>query len=115
MKTAAPNDRLLVTMTAAELEQLVDARVRAGMRDEIEKLVEPRFLTTAEVADMLSISTVYVARLVKSEGLPVARQLGRELRFERDRVVEWMRARSTPAPAPTDRPRLSRKHLTSVK
>lgn len=107
--------KLLVTLTAAELEQLVDARTRAAVRDEIEKLVEPRFLTTAEVAEMLSISTVYVARLVKSDGLPVARQLGRELRFERDRVVEWMRARSTPAAVPTERPRLQRKHLTRLK
>lgn len=112
---ATHDSRMLVTLSASELEQLVDARTRASIRDEIEKLVEPRFLTTAEVAEMLSISTVYVARLVKSDGLPVARQLGRELRFERDRVVEWMRARSAPAPAPADRPRLQRKHLSRVK
>lgn len=107
--------KLLVTMTGLELEQLVDARTRAAVREEIERFVEPRFLTTAEVAEMLSVSTVYVARLVKSDGLPVARQLGRELRFERDRVVEWMRARSTPATVPVDRPRLQRKHLSRVK
>ena len=105
---------MLVTLTTEELEQLVDLRVRAAVRDEVEKLVEPRFLTAADVAEMLQVCTKTVANLVKREGLPVARQLGRELRFERDRVVEWMRERVGTEPPP-ERPRLARKHLERVK
>ena len=41
---------------------------------------------------MLGVSTRYVTpELVPSQGLPTARKLGRELRFERDAVVDWMR------------------------
>lgn len=101
--------RLLVTLTAADLERLVDDRVRAAVRDEVTQLCEPRFLTAADVAAMLQVCTKTVANLVKKEGLPSARALGRELRFERDRVVEWMRARGNgPELVPPERPRLSR-------
>jgi excisionase family DNA binding protein len=109
-----PDGKLLVTLTADELGQIVDDRVRAAVRDEVEKLCEPRFLTAGDVAEMLQVCTKTVANLVRKEGLPVARQLGRELRFERDQVVEWMRERVGTEPPPA-RPRLVRKHLERVK
>jgi excisionase family DNA binding protein len=110
MTPSQPTDgKMLVMLTAAELEQLLEQRVRSAIRDEVERLCEPRFLTIAEVAEMLRLSTKTVTNLVRKEGLPVARQLGRELRFERDRVVEWMRARGTgPELVPPERPRLRR-------
>ena len=101
---------LLVTLTAADLEQLVETRVRAAVRDEVTKLVEPRFLTVADVAEMLQVCTKTVGNLVRKDGLPVARQLGREQRFDRDQVVEWMRERVRAEPPP-----LKRKHLERVK
>jgi excisionase family DNA binding protein len=110
MTPTPPTDsKPLVMLTASDLEQLVEHRVRAAVRDEVERLCEPRFLTIAEVAEMLRLSTKTVTNLVRKEGLPVARQLGRELRFERDRVVEWMRARvSGHEIVPPERPRLRR-------
>ena len=111
---AATDEKLLVTLTAAELAELVDTRVRSAVRAEVEKLCEPRFLTTSDVAEMLQVCTKTVLNLVRGQGLPVARQLGKELRFERDQVVGWMRARDGSAPAP-DRPRLRRGHLERLK
>ncbi len=106
---------MLVTLTAAELADMLDARVRSAVRDEVEKLCEPRFMTVAEVAEMLQVCTKTVGKLVRDKGLPTARQLGHELRFERDRVVEWMRERVGTEPTP-DRPKaLRRKHLERVK
>lgn len=104
---------MLVTLTTAELEQLVADRVRESVREEVAQLVEPRFLTVADVAEMLQVCTKTVANLVRKEGLPVARQLGRELRFDRDQVVGWMRERVR-ADTP-ERPTLKRKHLERVK
>jgi excisionase family DNA binding protein len=85
--------RLLVQLTAGELERLIEDRVRATVLDAVSQLAEPRFLTVADVGEMLQVCTKTVHKLVRDDELPVARQLGRELRFERDRVVEWMRAR----------------------
>jgi excisionase family DNA binding protein len=99
--------KLLVTLTAADLERLLDERVRAAVTETVAQLAEPRFLTVADLCEMLQVSRKTVAILVQRDGLPVARQLGRELRFERDQVVEWMRARGRgPELVPPTRPRL---------
>jgi excisionase family DNA binding protein len=88
-----PKDRMLVQLTAGELERLVDERVRAAVRDEVTRLVGPRFLNTAQVAEMLGVSDRYVAELVRDQGLPTARPLGRHARFDHEAVIAWMRER----------------------
>jgi excisionase family DNA binding protein len=103
----------MVVLSADQLRTLIAETARVAVRDEIGQLVEPRFLTTADVAAMLQVCTRQVTNLVKTEGLPVARQLGRELRFERDQVVEWMRARGDNG-RPPERPRLRRGHLEGL-
>jgi predicted XRE-type DNA-binding protein len=63
------DSRLLVTLNVAELEQLFAERVRAAVRDEVERLCEPRFLTIAEVAEMLRLSKPTVMNLVRAGGV----------------------------------------------
>jgi excisionase family DNA binding protein len=101
----------MVVLSTDQLRTLIDETARVAVRDEIGQLMEPRFLTTADVAAMLQVCTRQVTNLVKTEGLPVARQLGRELRFERDQIVEWMRLRGDDSGRPAERSRLRRGHL----
>jgi excisionase family DNA binding protein len=86
-------DRLLVTLTVGELERLVEGCARTAVAEVVGQLVAPRFLTIAQVAEMLGICERYVGQLVREEGLPEARRLGRSPRYERDAVVAWMRAK----------------------
>jgi excisionase family DNA binding protein len=97
----------MVVLTSTDLERLLGALVRTAMREEGQSLIAPSFLTAAEVAEMLRVHPKTVVKLVKDEGLPVVRKLGRELRFERAAVVEWMRA--------AGRPPIRRGHLERIK
>jgi excisionase family DNA binding protein len=99
--------RGMVVLTSTDLERLLGALVRTAMREEGQSLIAPSFLTAAEVAEMLRVHPKTVVKLVKDEGLPVVRKLGRELRFERAAVVEWMRA--------AGRPPIRRGHLERIK
>ena len=100
-------DPMLVQLTASQLERLIDERVRATVLEAVSQLTEPRFLTLDDVGEMLQLSTKTVLKLVREDGLPVARRLGAQMRFERDQVVEWMRARDKgPKLVPPSRERL---------
>lgn len=100
---STPLGRLAV-VDVDELERLIEGRVREAVRDEVQAIAAPRFLTVAEVAEMLRVCTKTVHRLVDKEGLPYARKLGREMRFDQEAVVAWMRA----SPAPKRRGHLER-------
>ena len=55
-----------------------------------------RFLTVAEVADELRVSTMTVYRLIKSEQLPATR-VGKSLRIQEDDVERFLAGRYTEA------------------
>ena len=116
MSTAPKDQRMVVQLTLEELVGVLEPFIRAAVREEVQRLCEPRFLTIADVCLMLDISSKYLLRkLVAEQGLPVARMFGREPRFERDAVVAWMRQGGASPPEP-ERPRLKRRgHLERVK
>jgi len=100
--------QMLVTMTRDELEQTVD---RAVDRRLSELVAGPRFMTIVQLCEMLDVSKPTATALVR-EGLPAVR-VGRELRFERTAVAEWLREnRSEPAKPPPKKN--VRGHLRSV-
>ncbi|MBN1902339.1 helix-turn-helix domain-containing protein [Candidatus Sumerlaeota bacterium] len=51
------------------------------------------FLTIDELADMLKISTRTIRRILKRGDLPAMR-IGRQLRFNREAVNEWLKTQS---------------------
>lgn len=55
-----------------------------------------RFLTVAEVADELRVSSMTVYRLIKSEQLPATR-VGKSLRIREDDVERFLAGRYTEA------------------
>ena len=55
-----------------------------------------RFLTVAEVADELRVSSMTVYRLIKSEQLPATR-VGKSLRIRTDDVERFLAGRYTEA------------------
>lgn len=55
-----------------------------------------RFLTVAEVADLLRVSNMTVYRLIKSGELPAAR-IGKSYRVREDDVDAYLEARFTEA------------------
>ena len=52
----------------------------------------PRLMITSEVATYLKVSTATVYRLVRSKQIP-ASKVGRQLRFRRDKIDEWLSAK----------------------
>ena len=49
----------------------------------------PELMTLAEVAEYLRVSKATTYRLVQRKQIPVA-NVGRQLRFRRDRVDKWL-------------------------
>jgi excisionase family DNA binding protein len=78
----------MVLVTPAELEQLV----RKCVREELGARPETVYYTLAEAAKLLKLSTKTVLKRVKEDGLPGER-LGHEWRFEKTRLMSWMRER----------------------
>lgn len=76
---------MVVQLTASELEQLM----RKVVRDELGAREETTYLTLAEAAKLLKLSTKTVIKRVK-EGLP-AERLGHEWRFEKAKLVAYMK------------------------
>lgn len=81
----------VVLMSPVEVCELV----RTAVREELASHRDPErdVLTAEQVADMLAVHVRTVAKLVVREGLP-ARRLGREYRFNRDEVLEWLAERA---------------------
>ena len=60
----------------------------AGMGGEF-----PPILTTAMAADLLHVHVEYLRRMVREERVPAHRfPGGREIRFLRDELIDWVRA-----------------------
>jgi len=58
----------------------------------------PPFLTAAPAADLLQIHVEYLRKLVRDGKVPCHRfPGGRELRFLRDELLEWLGAQPGPA------------------
>jgi excisionase family DNA binding protein len=75
---------------------------------------EPRYMTTAEVADLLRVSPDYVrAHAAELGGIRLG-QRGGPLRFERDRVVAAMERRRLGVPRGRRRPGPKRKDTSGV-
>lgn len=54
---------------------------------------EIKFLTVEDVAEMLQVTRTTIYNL-KKKGLPFIK-LGKNIRFDEDQVVEWVRSNST--------------------
>jgi excisionase family DNA binding protein len=53
----------------------------------------PPILTTAMAADLLHVHVEYLRRMVREERVPAHRfPGGREIRFLRDELIDWVRA-----------------------
>ncbi len=53
----------------------------------------PPILTTAMAADLLHVHVEYLRRMVREERIPAHRfPGGREIRFHRDELIEWVKA-----------------------
>ena len=53
----------------------------------------PEILTTAMAAEMLHVHVEYLRRMVRENRIPAHRfPGGREIRFHRDELIEWVRA-----------------------
>ena len=55
-------------------------------------------MTVAEVADLLRTSPKAVYAMVAREQLPGVRRIGRNLRFRRDALLDWLDQKSAPSP-----------------
>ena len=53
----------------------------------------PPILTTAMAAELLHVHVEYLRRMVREDRIPAHRfPGGREIRFHRDELIEWVRA-----------------------
>jgi len=81
------DDRMLVTLTVADLRRLV----REVMR---ETAVEPReFLTANQLAKRLDVCTRSIKTMVSRDGLPTYQLGPRLVRFLWPEVEQWLLAR----------------------
>lgn len=81
----------MAILTPNELRDLV----RMVVREELASHRNPasEVLTAEKVAAMLDVHVKTVAKLVTRDGLP-AHRLGREYRFNRAEVLNWLQERS---------------------
>lgn len=92
-----PAKTLLVTLTLADLEALLDRKLAAVASPAL-----PRFLTGPQCAQWLDCTPQAISQWCREEGMPHV-QLGRERRFEPAHVVAWMRSRGhVPADLPAE-------------
>ena len=70
------------------------------MAGQSEESVSPDYLTAAQLADLLQVSTNTIWRWAKSEpSMPVLR-IGDVVRFPRERIERWLRAQEQGAARP---------------
>jgi excisionase family DNA binding protein len=71
-----------------------DAGVRSrGMSDPDDASGFPPILTTAMAAELLHVHVEYLRRMVREDRIPAHRfPGGREIRFHRDELIEWVKA-----------------------
>ena len=62
----------------------------------------PPILTTAMAADLLHVQVEYLRRMVRENRIPAHRfPGGREIRFHRDELIEWVRAQPSEDRSPS--------------
>lgn len=88
---SAPTGTALVVLTPEQLRELVTEAVSAALAEH-QPVGSPRLLDRQVLAEMLGCSLPTLDKL-RSEGLPEVR-VGDAPRFEREAVLEWLRARS---------------------
>ena len=50
LSSSMAESKMLVTLTSDELDELIAIAVRSAVRDEVDRLLEPRFLSLTQVA-----------------------------------------------------------------
>lgn len=86
------NDQMIVTLTVAELEQLVE-RASARVVEQIRTQTEAEVMTLKQCAEFLQRNPKTVIQLVERDGLPAQRISNTELRFMRSKVLNWLEGR----------------------
>ena len=82
----------LVVMTPAQLRELVAEAVRDAMGQGAQN-TNAQYLTLEQTAEIMQVDARTVRNWVKDQGLPALR-VGREYRFRRDTVLEWLESRA---------------------
>lgn len=78
----------LVVVSRQELHDLI----RDAVRDALDSQRPAEWLSKAQVAELIGVTTRSVSTYVERDGLPSHRR-GGTLRFRRDEVNAWMRGR----------------------
>lgn len=96
--SAANDTSLVVTLTRAQLEELVESAVRRVLDARPAAAPADEWLDTDAAATLLGVHPRTVQKLVAREGLP-AHRIGRLYRLRRTEVVEWLGKRPARARA----------------
>ncbi|MBE7480224.1 MAG: hypothetical protein HS104_09600 [Polyangiaceae bacterium] len=90
----AHDDAMLVTMTRAELRELVRGEVDSALAEALAGARKPpALLSRAALADALGISLPTVDRMRREQGFPQWGVVGEAPRFELAAVLGWLRRR----------------------
>lgn len=76
-------------------------RFRLVVREEVAALAkttaenEGDIINREQVAELVGVTTRTIPRLVKRDGLPTLRRVGKEWRFSRSQVMAWLAAKKS--------------------
>ena len=88
-KPTSPDSTMLVTLTVAQLREIVREEIEAVRNTQKEA---DRLLSAEEAAEMLSMSTDWLYRNARK--LPFTRKVGHKmLRFSQQGIVKWLESR----------------------
>lgn len=82
---------MIVTMTQAQLRELVSSAVRDALGKVSD---EPEYMTMEQVTELMQVHERTVRSWIADNGLPALRA-GREFRFRRASVLEWLNTRAS--------------------
>jgi excisionase family DNA binding protein len=82
---------LAVALSVDDLHSLVRGALRAELGEQTK---EKDILTRKEAAELLGLHPNVLVKYVRTRGLP-AQKLGRDWRFSRRDLLEWMRTQPT--------------------
>ncbi len=86
----------VAVLTPEELHELVTSAVRAELA-KVRPEPESEIMTCEQVAELLGVHTRTVRHLIRDEGLPPLRRIGKLWRFRRSDVLAWMANRKKSA------------------
>lgn len=90
MKTATDP---LVVMTASQLRALLDEALTAHEAKRATTSEQSDVLSCEEAAALIGVHYRTIARLVRDDGLPTLRRVGKLWRFSRRDVLAWLAKR----------------------